>query len=124
MRSSTWDNLWVAALLAILFKVSVLPMASTLGELSLAQLLTGSYCSSGGMQPVVLDMDAAGKPVVSDAGHCCCANGGAAPLPVTLTVPPMRFGQVQPPTHPDTNPCSPRERWPSINPRASPDPIA
>lgn len=57
LRARTWDNLWVAALLAMLLKVLALPMASTLGDLSLAQLLAGSYCSSGGVQPAMLDKD-------------------------------------------------------------------
>jgi len=124
LRLRTWDNLWVAALVAMLFKVMVLPMASTLGELSLAQLLAGSYCSSGGMQPVVLDKDAAGKPVVSDAGHCCCAQGGPAPLPAALSIAQVQPGHAPVPTLPIANACLPRERWTSINPRAPPRPIA
>ncbi|MQT88017.1 DUF2946 domain-containing protein [Pseudomonas helleri] len=104
----------------MLFKVLVLPMASTLGELRLAQLLTGSYCSSGGMQPVVLDQDAAGKPVVSDAGHCCCSHGGPAPLPAALTVPQIQLGPVLVQAQSLADFCLPRERWPSINPRAPP----
>lgn len=120
LRARSWDNLWVAALLAMLFKVLVLPMASTLGELRLAQLLTGSYCSSGGMQPVVLDQDAAGKPVVSDAGHCCCSHGGPAPLPAALTVPQIQLGPVLVQAQSLADFCLPRERWPSINPRAPP----
>lgn len=124
LRLRTWDNLWVAALVAMLFKVMVLPLASTLGELSLAQLLTGSYCSSGGMQPVVLDKDATGKPVASDAGHCCCAQGGPAPLPAALTIAQMQPGHAPVQAMPVASTCLPRERWPSINPRASPRPTA
>ncbi|MCV4289016.1 DUF2946 domain-containing protein [Pseudomonas capsici] len=124
LRNRSWDNLWVAALLAMLFKVLVLPMASTLGELSLEQLLIGSYCSSGGIQPVVLDQDAAGKPVVSDAGHCCCSHGGPALLPAAFTVPQVHPRSTLVQAMPIANDRVPRERWPSINPRASPRPTA
>lgn len=124
LRARTWDNLWVAALLAMLLKVLALPMASTLGELNLAQLLAGSYCASGGGQLPLLDKDGAASTVVSDPGHCCCAQGGPAPLPAALVVPvalppALPVGQVQ-----AARGCSPRHCWPSINPRASPMPIA
>jgi hypothetical protein len=120
LHSRSWDNLWVAALVAMLLKVLVLPMASTLGEFSLAQLLTGSYCSSGGVQPVILDMDAAGKPVVSDAGHCCCSNGAPAPLPTALIITPIPPGSSLVPAMSLANAYVPRERWSSLNPRAPP----
>jgi len=54
----------------MLLKVLALPMASTLGDLSLAQLLAGSYCSSGGVQPAVLDKDGNLSPKTSDLEHC------------------------------------------------------
>ncbi|MBF8757357.1 DUF2946 family protein [Pseudomonas guariconensis] len=124
LRARTWDNLWVAALLAMLLKVLALPMASTLGDLSLQQLLAGSYCSSGGVQPAMLDKDGNLSPKTADPGHCCCAQGGPAPLPATLLL-----TDVAPPALPvDLQPAvpvrSPRHCWPSINPRASPTAIA
>lgn len=124
LRMRSWDNLWVAALLAMLLKVLALPMASTLGDLSLAQLLAGSYCSSGGVQPVMADKDGAGSPVVSDPGHCCCAQGGPAPLPVTLVLPGLAPHTCPTGKSPAAGERSPRHCWPSINPRASPISIA
>nr|WP_245355547.1 MULTISPECIES: DUF2946 family protein [unclassified Pseudomonas] len=107
-------------MLAMLLKVLALPMASTVGELNLAQLLAGSWCSSGGVQPVVMDKDGNPSAKVTAPGHCCCAQGGPAPLPASLTLPAL----VRP-ALPIGQPViasarSPRHRWPSINPRASP----
>ncbi|WP_409281372.1 DUF2946 family protein [Pseudomonas defluvii] len=123
LRTRSWDNLWVAALLAMLLKVLALPMASTLGDLNLAQLLAGSYCSSGGGQPVMPDKGGAGNPAVSDPGHCCCAQGGPTPLPVALVL-PVAVPHARPTGQPlAAGERSPRHCWPSINPRASPTSI-
>ncbi|QUW68198.1 DUF2946 family protein [Pseudomonas synxantha] len=124
LRPRTWDSLWVAALLAMLLKVLALPMASTLGDLSLAQLLAGSYCSSDGVQPAFADKDGNLTPKASDPGHCCCAQGGLAPLPAALGL-PMAPVQALPTAFVlAALACTPRHRWPSINPRASPMLIA
>lgn len=123
LRLRTWDNLWVTALLAILLKVLALPMAGTLNELSLEQLLAGSYCSLGGAKPVVLDKDAASNPALSAASHCCCVPGGPVPLlPILVllrTSPLVLLANITS----LTTWRSPRYCWPSTNPRASPKPI-
>ncbi|MBA6060044.1 DUF2946 family protein [Pseudomonas juntendi] len=124
LRPRTWDNLWVAALLAMLLKVLALPMASTLGDLSLAQLLAGSYCSSGGVQPALADKDGNLSPKASDPGHCCCAQGGPAPLPAALVLATVPVQALQTALVLVSLACSPRHCWPSINPRASPMLIA
>ena len=124
LRARTWDNLWVAALLAMLLKVLALPMASTLGDLSLQQLLAGSYCSSGGVQPAMLDKDGNLSPKTADPGHCCCAQGGPAPLPVTLVLTGVALAALPVDLQPAVPGRSPRHCWPSINPRASPTTIA
>ncbi|MCH7416406.1 DUF2946 family protein [Pseudomonas mosselii] len=124
LRARTLDNLWVVALLAMLLKVLALPMASTLGDLSLQQLLAGSYCSSGGVQPAMLDKDGNLSPKTADPGHCCCAQGGPAPLPVTLVLTGVALAALPVDLQPAVPGRSPRHCWPSINPRASPTTIA
>ncbi|MBX8534761.1 DUF2946 family protein [Pseudomonas cichorii] len=123
LHARIWDNLWVAALLAILFKVLAMPMAGTLGELSLTQLLAGGYCSPNGGQLVVVDKGGTDSPQVSDPGHCCCSQGGPVPLPVTLVLPRV-LPEVLPVDALVVRVRSPRHCWPSINPRASPVSIA
>ena len=124
LRARTWDNLWVAALLAMLLKVLALPMASTLGDLSLQQLLAGSYCSSGGVQPAIPDKDGNLSPKTADPGHCCCAQGGPAPMPAALVLAGFALPALPVDRQPAVALRSPRHRWPSINPRASPAAIA
>lgn len=57
MSRASHQNAWVAAFLAIVLKLMALPMASAFGTLSLEQLLTGSFCSSGGVQQVSLTLE-------------------------------------------------------------------
>jgi len=123
MRRVHHHNAWVAAFLAMVLKLMALPMASAFGTLSLEQLLAGSFCSSGGVQQVALalDKDEPASPAQSDQYHCCCSQSvGAAPIPVQAFAVPDFIAVAQAlPTEPWCR-VSPRSRWPSINPRASP----
>lgn len=121
MGKTTWDNLWIAALTAMLFKVFALPMASAAGELSLAQLLSGSYCSSGGAQYLAVDKDPVSSLPVSDSGHCCCSQANG-PVPIAASLLLSRWlPHISPEVPQASGPHrSPRHDWPSINPRASP----
>lgn len=123
MRRVHHHNAWVAAFLAMVLKLMALPMANAFGSLSLEQLLAGSFCSSGGVQQVALklDKDEPSSSAKSDQSHCCCSQSvGAAPIPVQEFAVPNFIAQAQ--ALPDGPWCcvSPRSRWPSINPRASP----
>lgn len=125
MSRASHQNAWVAAFLAIVLKLMALPMASAFGTLSLEQLLTGSFCSSGGVQQVSLTLDK-NEPSLSakaDQAHCCCSQSvGAVPIPAqALVVPEFIAALLLRPTEP-LRWLSPRSRWPSINPRASPAP--
>lgn len=123
MHRTTRDNTWVVALLAIVLKITTLPMAAAFGQLSLAQLLSGSYCSSGGTQyrPLAFDKDDNDSSRLTGQGHCCCSQAhGPMPLArppalfpptLALTSLPELFCAFQP---------SPRDCWPTSNPRASP----
>ncbi|KAF0866572.1 DUF2946 domain-containing protein [Pseudomonas sp. LD120] len=123
MRNASHQNAWVAAFLAILLKVMALPMASALGTLSLEQWLAGSFCSSGGVQPILvtLDKDPSSSTVQGEQGHCCCAQSiGAAPLGSSSLALVDALGvALRLPTTLLFLPAV-RDRWPSLNPRASP----
>ncbi|MGX1126342.1 hypothetical protein AB7M23_003135 [Pseudomonas sp. HLS-6 TE3448] len=123
MSNASQQNVWVAAFLAIVLKVMALPMAGAFGALSIEQLLTGSFCSVGSVQQVTLALDkqqpsSAGK---ADQFHCCCSQTLEA-----VFIPPASvalIGAIAASPRPFTPPLfwvSPRARWPSINPRASP----
>lgn len=71
MSRASHQNAWVAAFLAIVLKLMALPMASAFGTLSLEQLLTGSFCSSGGVQQVSLTLE---KRAIA------LRQGGSSPL--------------------------------------------
>ena len=123
MRNTSHQNAWVAAFLAILLKILALPMASAMGTLSLEQLLSGSFCSSGGVQQiaVALDKEPSSAALQGGSAHCCCSQSiGAAPLGATALALPGFLGLA--PHLSASLPCAvaPRDRWPSINPRASP----
>ncbi|AZL71490.1 DUF2946 domain-containing protein [Pseudomonas sp. ITEM 17296] len=121
MSKTTWDNLWIAALMAMLFKVFALSVASVAGELSLVQLLSGSYCASGGAQYLAVDKDPVSSSQVSDSGHCCCSQANG-PVPITASLLLSRWLPQISPEVPQASGQhrSPRHDWPSINPRASP----
>lgn len=123
MRNASHQNAWIAAFLAIVLKIMALPMASALGTLSLEQLLSGSFCSSGGVRQiaVALDKEPSSSAVPGDSAHCCCSQSiGAAPLGASSPILPVFLGLA--PRLPSGRPLTltARERWPSINPRASP----
>ena len=123
MRRIAWENAWVAALLAIVLKITTMPMAAAFGELSLEQLLSGSYCSSSGAQyrPLAVDKDGSDSSKGADQGHCCCSQAHG---PMPLARPPTLLKLAMTSTRSQDG-CSafqpsPRDCWPASNPRASP----
>ncbi|MBD8792677.1 hypothetical protein IFR09_22885 [Pseudomonas syringae] len=121
LNERTWDNVWVAALLAIVMKIMMLPMASTFAELNLYQLLQGSFCSSGGLQYSVPDETGSGTAHSADKGHCLCSQGSTGvPSGFVLRL-PVPVGSLKPIGAACTGFYSlPRYLWPSLSPRASP----
>ena len=123
MRQATHQNAWAAAFLAIVLKLMAPPMASVLDTLSLEQLLSGSFCSSGSAQQIALSL---GKEPSTSAhsgnqAHCCCSRSiSAAPLASQPPQLPRFIGLAVRVSTLLSLWISPRNRWPSINPRASP----
>ncbi|MCO8166020.1 DUF2946 family protein [Pseudomonas sp. 21LCFQ010] len=121
LNERTWDNVWVAALLAIVMKIMMLPMASAFAELNIYQLLQGSFCSSGGLQYSAPDETGSGTTHSADKGHCLCSQGSiGGPSGLVLRL-PAPVGSLQPIGAACAGFCSlPRHLWPSLSPRASP----
>jgi hypothetical protein len=123
MSKAYHQNIWVAAFLAVILKVLALPMSSALGTVNLEQLMLGSFCSSGGVQQVslLLKKDESSSTAKVDQSHCCCSQSmGAVPIPTATFVLPVFLLQVDSLLSQVIFSNSPRWRWPSLNPRASP----
>jgi len=122
---------WIACF-AVLFNLLAMPMSGAMAQASERsipeQLLWGSFCSASGTRLVAIDLGkleqkAPQKDDHSTMQHCwCCAAfapllalpGHMAQLPVMpVAIGPARAArEIDVPT--------PRQQWPSLNPRASP----
>ena len=120
---------WIACL-AVLFNAFAMPLASAMQQSQdpVQQLLWGSFCSSNGSKLVAmslgtLDIPAPQQDEHSSMQHCWCCSGSAPLVALPGHVPQLyvtRFEAVQNlPPRLLRNP-TPRQQWPSLNPRASP----
>jgi hypothetical protein len=92
------------------------------------QLLWGSFCSSGGTKMVAVSLGDIGQKAPqsddhSNMQHCWCCSGSAPLVALPGHVPQLYFAQFDsnrslPPASLDIP--TPRQQWPSLNPRASP----
>ena len=123
MSQRRTTSVWIACF-AVLFSLLAMPLSPrSQGE----QLLWGSFCSSSGTRLVAISLgdttnSIPGNDDHSGMQHCACCSGSL------IVVIPSGF------THgPQTRPgpeyfppalfvihTSPRQQWPSANPRASP----
>lgn len=120
---------WIACL-AVLFNAFAMPMAGAMqgssdpGE----QLLWGSFCSANGTRLVAIDLGAPGQKTPpqdnhSSMQHCWCCSGSAPLVALPGHTPQLhvaRFEAVQNLAPPSLQAPTPRQQWPSLNPRASP----
>ena len=92
------------------------------------QLLWGSFCSSNGasLKTIALgklDIPAPQQDDHSAMQHCWCCSGSAPLVALPGHVPQLyvtRFEAVQSLPPPSLQSPTPRQQWPSLNPRASP----
>ena len=120
---------WIACF-AVLFNAFAMPMASAMQQSSdpLQQLLWGSFCSSNGasLKTIALgklEIPAPQQDDHSTMQHCWCCSGSAPLVALPSHVPTLYFaaiehGHSQVPDH--LKRPTPRQQWPSLNPRASP----
>ncbi|MDQ0650957.1 DUF2946 domain-containing protein [Pseudomonas cedrina] len=120
---------WIACL-AVLFNAFAMPLAAAMQQADdpVKRLLWGSFCSSNGasLKAIALgklEIPAPSQDDHSAMQHCWCCSGSPSLVALPGHVPQlyvMRFTAVQslPPTQLQ-NP-TPRQQWPSLNPRAPP----
>ncbi|WGT28751.1 DUF2946 domain-containing protein [Pseudomonas marginalis] len=120
---------WIACL-AVLFNAFAMPMASAMQQSKdpVQQLLWGSFCSSNGasLKTIALGKLETPAPQQDDHStmqHCWCCSGSAPLVALPGHVPQLyltRFETVQRQPHTPLQTPTPRQQWPSLNPRASP----
>lgn len=120
---------WIACL-AVLFNAFAMPMAGAMqpSTNSIEQLLWGSFCSASGTKLVAislgsLEQKAPQQDDHSTMQHCWCCSGSAPMVALPGHVPQLyfaRFDAVQSLPPPSLQSPTPRQQWPSLNPRASP----
>ncbi|MGK9415756.1 DUF2946 domain-containing protein [Pseudomonas cedrina] len=120
---------WIACL-AVLFNAFAMPLAAAMQQADdpVKRLLWGSFCSSNGASLKAIALGKLEIPAPSQDDHsamqyCWCCSGSPSLVALPGHVPQlyvMRFTAVQslPPTQLQ-NP-TPRQQWPSLNPRAPP----
>ena len=120
---------WIACL-AVLFNAFAMPMASAMQQSQdpVQQLLWGSFCSSNGatLKTIALGQLEIPAPQQDDHStmqHCWCCSGSAPVVALPGHVPQLyvtRFDAVQRLSPQALQNPTPRQQWPSLNPRASP----
>ncbi|KQN44949.1 hypothetical protein ASE98_08380 [Pseudomonas sp. Leaf48] len=121
---------WIACF-AVLFNLLAMPMSGAMAQSAKApaeQLLWGSFCSSGGTKMVAISLGDIGQKAPqgdehSNMQHCWCCSGSAALVALPGHEPQLYFARFEsnrslPAASLDTP--TPRQQWPSLNPRASP----
>ncbi|MGC6372315.1 DUF2946 domain-containing protein [Pseudomonas sp. K2I15] len=120
---------WIACF-AVLFNAFAMPMAGTMqrSNTSIDQLLWGSFCSSNGTKLTAialgkLEIPAPQQDDHSTMQHCWCCSGSAPLVALPGHSPKLyvaRYDAVQDLPPPSLQSPTPRQQWPSLNPRASP----
>ncbi|WHS59881.1 DUF2946 domain-containing protein [Pseudomonas sp. G2-4] len=125
---------WIACF-AVLFNMLAMPLSGSVGAMANAQaqapseqLLWGSFCSSNGMKMVAislgkLEQGSPQKDNHSTMQHCWCCSGSAPLVALTGHAPQLYLDAR--PSHRGIaqlklDSPTPRQQWPSLNPRASP----
>lgn len=121
---------WIACF-AVLFNMLAMPMTGAMAQSAKSpaeQLLWGSFCTSSGSKMVAISLGPIDSPAPqnddhSNMQHCWCCSGSAPLVALPGHVPQLYFArfeghQALPAATLDTP--TPRQQWPSLNPRASP----
>ncbi|QQZ42748.1 DUF2946 domain-containing protein [Pseudomonas sp. SK3(2021)] len=121
---------WIACL-AVLFNMLAMPLSGAMQQTDRApaeQLLWGSFCSSSGTKLVAvslgkLEQQAPQNDDHSTMQHCWCCSGSAPLVTLPGHAPQLYFARFES-NHSVAPPAqvmpTPRQQWPSLNPRASP----
>ncbi|AZF24799.1 DUF2946 domain-containing protein [Pseudomonas sp. R2-60-08W] len=119
---------WIACL-AVLFNAFAMPLASAMQQVDdpVKRLMWGSFCSSNGASLQTLALSTLEVPAAPDdhsaMQHCWCCSGSASWVALPGHVPQLyvtRFEALRSLPAPALQNPTPRQQWPSLNPRASP----
>ncbi|WP_339546602.1 DUF2946 domain-containing protein [Pseudomonas sp. RA_35y_Pfl2_P32] len=122
---------WIACF-AVLFNMLAMPMSDAMAKASsqspVEQLMWGSFCSSSGTRMVAislgnLEQKAPAGEQHSTMQHCWCCSGSAPLVALPGHTPQLyfaRFDANRSLPAPTLDAPTPRQQWPSLNPRASP----
>ena len=120
---------WIACL-AVLFNAFAMPLASAMQQTDdpVKRLMWGGFCSSNGasLKAIALgklDIPAPQQDEHSTMQHCWCCSGSPSLVALPGHVPQLyvtRFDAFQSLPPPSLASPTPRQQWPSLNPRASP----
>jgi hypothetical protein len=121
---------WIACF-AVLFNMLAMPMSNAMAPSAKSpaeQLLWGSFCTSSGTKMVAISLgDIEQKAPQGDdhsnMQHCWCCSGSAPLVALPGHTPHLYYTRFEanrslPAASLDTP--TPRQQWPSLNPRASP----
>jgi len=121
---------WIACF-AVLFNMLAMPMTGAMAQAAQTpaeQLLWSSFCTGSGTKMVAIDIGTTTQKTPlndthSTMQHCWCCSGSAPVVALPGHSPQLYFAQyasnrsVAPAT---SQTPTPRQQWPSLNPRASP----
>jgi hypothetical protein len=121
---------WIACF-AVLFNMLAMPLSGAMAQAASSpaeQILWSSFCTGSGMKMVAIDIGATDQKAPqndnhSNMQHCWCCSGGAPLLALPGHSPQLYFAHFE--SNRSVAPISlqtptPRQQWPSLNPRASP----
>ncbi|MDI2593550.1 DUF2946 domain-containing protein [Pseudomonas sp. 681] len=121
---------WIACF-AVLFNMLAMPMTGAMAPSTKSpaeQFLWSSFCTSSGTRMVAVSLGTFEQKAPqnddhSNMQHCWCCSGSAPLVALPGHVPQLYFARLEanrslPPVSLDTP--TPRQQWPSLNPRASP----
>ncbi|MFN3357110.1 MAG: DUF2946 domain-containing protein [Pseudomonas sp.] len=120
---------WIACL-AVLFNAFAMPMAGAMQQADdpVKRLIWGGFCSSNGASLKTIALGKLEIPTPQQDDHstmqnCWCCSGSAPLVALPGHVPQLyvtQFEAVESLPPPSAAPPTPRQQWPSLNPRASP----
>ncbi len=121
---------WIACF-AVLFNMLAMSTAGAMGgarQEAGEQFMWSSFCTSTGTKMVAvslgkLDASDSRKDDHSNMQHCWCCSGAAPLVALPAHIPTLYFAAIEHghshvPDH--LKRPTPRQQWPSLNPRASP----
>jgi hypothetical protein len=121
---------WIACF-AVLFNMLAMPMTGAMAQAASSpaeQLLWSSFCTGSGTKMVAInigtiDQKAPNNDTHSNMQHCWCCSGSAPLVALPGHSPQLYFARYE--SNRSVAPAllqtpTPRQQWPSLNPRASP----